>query len=118
MNKLLSALQKPRLYTKTEGTFWDDEYISKQMLKAHLDPEFEGASRKHCFIEKSSVWIQETVSPLEYPQLLDVGCGPGLYAQRFARAGYQVTGVDFSRSSVAYARQTAQTANLPITYRI
>ena len=37
--------------------FWNDEYISEQMLKAHLDPEFDGASRKLDFIEKSVAWI-------------------------------------------------------------
>ncbi len=39
------ALEKPPLYTKTKGEFWNDSYISQQMLKAHLDPEFEGASQ-------------------------------------------------------------------------
>ena len=28
----------------TEGEFWNDEHISMQMLKAHLNPEFDGAS--------------------------------------------------------------------------
>lgn len=51
---LVSMLKKPQLYTKTTILFWDDEHISKQMLKAHLDPCFEGASRKHTFIPASN----------------------------------------------------------------
>jgi len=37
--------------------------------------------------------------------LLDIGCGPGLYAERFSSAGYSVTGVDFSKRSIAYAKE-------------
>lgn len=39
---LCSILEKPSLYAKTEIPFWDDEHISREMLKAHLDPDFEG----------------------------------------------------------------------------
>jgi SAM-dependent methyltransferase len=37
--------------------------------------------------------------------LLDLGCGPGLYAERFAKAGYSVAGVDFSKRSIEYATE-------------
>lgn len=57
-NNICKALEKPPLYEKTKAAFWNDEYISKQMLKAHLDPDFEGASRKLKFIEKSVDWIK------------------------------------------------------------
>ena len=43
LDSMRMALEKPPLYKKSEGAFWNDEYISKQMLKAHLDPKFEGA---------------------------------------------------------------------------
>lgn len=94
-NKIIEALKKPAVYTPSGTAFWDDDYISGQMLKAHLDPDFEGASRKLSFIEKSAAWLSGLVPPSDYPQLLDIGCGPGIYAEKFARAGYQVTGVDF-----------------------
>ena len=42
LERMRMALEKPPLYTKSKGAFWNDEYISKQMLKAHLNPEFEG----------------------------------------------------------------------------
>ena len=51
LKNIETVLEKPILYKKTEGEFWNDEHISKQMLKAHLNPEFDGASRKHAFIE-------------------------------------------------------------------
>ena len=37
LNKIFQSLEKPLLYQKTEGEFWNDKHISKQMLKAHLD---------------------------------------------------------------------------------
>ncbi|MGL5434253.1 MAG: class I SAM-dependent methyltransferase [Lachnospiraceae bacterium] len=116
LNNLMKHLAKPELYTKTEGAFWDDEHISAQMLKAHLDPDFEGATRKTEFIEKSAKWINEILSPLQYPQLLDIGCGPGIYAERFAQSGYQVTGIDFSQRSITHAQQSALQQTLNITY--
>jgi len=46
-----------------------------------------------------------------------VWCGPGLYASRFAQAGFHVTGVDYSRRSIEYASTYAKENNLNITYR-
>ena len=112
----IASLRKPPIYTKSTAEFWNDEYISKQMLKAHLDPSFDGASRKLDFIERSVAWITKLISPADYPLLLDVGCGPGIYAERFAQMGYQDTGVDFSKRSIAYARQSAFSKKLNISY--
>lgn len=109
-------LELPSLYKEMEAPFWDDDYISGQMLKAHLDPDFNGASRKLEFIEKSVSWINRIVPTQSYPFLLDVGCGPGLYAERFARVGYTVTGVDFSRRSVCYAKESAKKSGFDICY--
>lgn len=113
---MISALRKPAVYTKSKAEFWNDEYISRQMLKAHLDPDFEGASRKLEFINQSVSWIRELVSPSDSPMLLDIGCGPGIYAEKFAQAGYQVTGIDFSKRSIEYARQSADENGFDISY--
>ena len=77
----LRLFKKPLLYERTESVFWDDDHISAQLLQAHLDPSFEGASRPHAFIERSAEWIGRTVPPEIYPALLDLGCGPGLYCK-------------------------------------
>lgn len=114
---LLEALKRPALYKQSEAAFWDDPYISNQMLKAHLNPECDAASRNLSFIERSAAWIREVLDPRLYPTLLDIGCGPGLYAERFARSGYQVTGIDCSRRSIGYALASAQANKLDITYR-
>lgn len=115
-NNTITSLRKPSIYTKSKVEFWNDEYISKQMLKAHLNPEFDGASRKLDFIEKSVTWIKELVPPPNYPLLLDIGCGPGIYAEKFAQMGYHVTGIDFSKRSINYAKQSALNTKLNISY--
>lgn len=115
-HNLIASLRKPSIYTKSTAEFWNDEYISKQMLKAHLDPDFDGASRKLDFIEKSVAWITEQIPPADYPLLLDVGCGPGIYAERFAQRGYHITGVDFSKRSIDYAQRSAFSRKLDISY--
>ena len=110
-------LERPPIYTQSDVEFWNDKHISKQMLKAHLDPSYEGASRKLEFIEKSVRWIEKVVPSTTYRQLLDIGCGPGLYAERFAMAGFQVTGIDFSERSIEYAQKSANTRGLEISYK-
>ncbi len=115
-SKLLSYLARPELYAPSSAPFWDDEHISKGMLAAHLDPEWDAASRNHLFIDKSVEWISRILPPKDYPRLLDLGCGPGLYAERFCRKGYQVTGVDLSARSIDYARKSAARQGLEITY--
>ena len=108
--------EKPPLYMKSEAAFWNEEHISQQMLNAHLDPNFEGASRKADFIDKSAQWIGGLLPPNKYHKLLDLGCGPGLYTERFAKMGYQVTGIDFSERSIDYAKKEAKQQGLDISY--
>lgn len=114
--KLYEYLKKPPSYAPSSTKFWDDEYISKQMLAAHLNPDFEGASRKHKFIEKSVQWIYKIAPPEQYRNLLDLGCGPGLYTQRLAEKEYKVTGIDYSKRSINYAKNIANKTATQIDY--
>ncbi len=121
MHQLLSELidlqQKPAPFTPGEALFWNDPHISAQMLKFHLDPEVEAASRKSETIDRSVAWLIDTLALKPGDALLDLGCGPGLYASRLARAGLRVTGVDYSQRSIEYARQYARDHALDIEYR-
>lgn len=109
-------LARPALYEDGGESIWRDEHISKGMLEAHLDPERDAASRKISFIEESVKWINTIVPPHTFRELLDLGCGPGLYAERFCRLGYDVTGMDFSERSVKYAREQASCNGSSIKY--
>ena len=104
-NEILKYAIKPELYSPSTSSFWNDEHISKGMLEVHLNPSRDAASRNHVFLDKSVKWISEVAPPLQYKHLLDLGCGPGLYAERFNKAGYNVMGIDFSKRSIKYAKE-------------
>ncbi|MDR3119853.1 MAG: class I SAM-dependent methyltransferase [Clostridiales bacterium] len=69
-----------------------------------MDPNTDAASRKPEFMDRSADWILTLPLP-QGARLLDIGCGPGLYAKRFAERGLRVTGMDFSERSIAYAKE-------------
>lgn len=114
---LLSLREKPAPFTPGEPLFWDDPHISAQMLAAHLDPTHDAASRNPGSIESAVKWITDTLNLPPGAAILDLGCGPGLYASRLARHGFHVTGVDYSRRSIQYATEQARQHDLAITYR-
>lgn len=114
---LLQLQEKPRPFAPGEPLFWDDPHISAQMLKAHLNPNHDQASRRPEIIQQSVAWLVATLGLKPGTAVLDLGCGPGLYAARLAEQGLRVTGVDYSRRSIDYATQYAQQHNLDITYR-
>lgn len=116
LKELFKYLKKPKLYAPGTCVLWTDDHISKGMLEAHLAPKTEGASRCHDFIDRSVEWIAEVAPSSSYPNLLDLGCGPGLYAERLYRKGYQITGIDFSKRSIAYAKKKASDRHQNINY--
>lgn len=115
-SNIFNFLECPKVYKESDTEFWNDDHISKYMLNAHLDPDYEGASRKLYFIENSIKWIREILPVNRYKNLLDIGCGPGLYTERFSKAGYKVTGVDYSKRSIEYARNSSEKQKLDINY--
>ncbi|WP_052078888.1 class I SAM-dependent DNA methyltransferase [Spirochaeta lutea] len=100
---LYRLADRPAPFAKGSMELWRDPHISKGMLQAHLDPDTDAASRRPAFLDASCRFIQEIAPPDSFPRLLDLGCGPGLYAQRLLALGYDVTGVDFSEGSIGYA---------------
>ncbi len=117
LDLLRSLSQKPPLFAPGERLFWDDPHISGQMLAEHLNPDTEAASRPPAEIDRLVSWLVDALELAPGAAVLDLGCGPGLYAARLAERGLHVTGVDYSRRSIAYARAYAAEHDLPITYR-
>ncbi len=100
----------------TAKALWDDDHRSSKMLEWHLDPESEPASRNYAFIRKSVNWISGSLNIGPGSKIADFGCGPGLYTEPFAETGARVTGIDFSRKSIAYAKKNAVKKQLDIDY--
>lgn len=86
---------------------WDDPAFSARMLHEHLDESHGAASRQTAERNTIVEWLGAALALQPGSRLLDVTCGPGLYAVEFARRGCQVMGIDFGPASVAYARELA-----------
>jgi len=100
----------------TVGDLWADEHTSKQMLAFHLDGRNDVSSRNAAFIDRSVDWIASVFNIVNDTSVVDFGCGPGLYAERLARRGARVTGIDISKRSIGYARDVAAREKLDIDY--
>jgi SAM-dependent methyltransferase len=87
---------------------WNDPAFSERMLREHLDQSHNAASRKHSEREKALDWLWQNLDLQAGAHVLDFTCGPGLYAVDLALRGCQVTGIDFSPASIAFARKLAQ----------
>ncbi|HNW82821.1 MAG TPA: class I SAM-dependent methyltransferase [bacterium] len=114
-DKLENAVKRPRVYEKGDSIMWTDEYVSKKLLEIHLDPDTDAASRRIESVEKTVEFISGFCHKPGM-EILDLGCGPGLYAERLARHGHNVTGIDFSSNSISYAKNYAESENLRIDY--
>lgn len=117
LNLLKVLAQKPGIFEPGEELFWDDPHISKRMLKAHLNPDIDAASRKPETIEKTVKNLIDSLNLKSGSKVLDLGCGPGLYCKCFAQLGFDVTGLDYSKNSIEYAVQDAARNALNIEYK-
>lgn len=93
---------------------WTDPHIGKMLLGAHLDGSSDAASRRPETIERTIGWIKDGIRP--DGRVLDLGCGPGLYAEALAKSGFHVTGVDVNPYSIEHARSNAAELGLDISY--
>ncbi|MDD3597169.1 class I SAM-dependent methyltransferase [Sulfuricurvum sp.] len=103
--QLKSICTRPELFgAYTAETLWNDPHTSQQMLAYHLMPDIDVSSRSHPFIERSVTWIAKYFGLTPQSHVCDFGCGPGLYTSRYAKICDNVTGIDFSISSIQYAK--------------
>ena len=84
------------------------------MLAQHLDPSHDAASRPRREIRAQVQQMMSWLGLAPGSRLLDVTCGPGLYAAEFAKRGLAVTGIDFGPASIAHARTLC--ADLPCRF--
>jgi SAM-dependent methyltransferase len=111
----IPSLPRPESFASSGTMIWTDPWISERLLEVHLDDATDAASRAPAQRERALAWI-ESLLPRK-AAVLDLGCGPGLYAEALARKGIEVTGVDISQASLRHARVSAAAAGLSIEYR-
>jgi ubiquinone/menaquinone biosynthesis C-methylase UbiE len=90
-------------WTEGEKIPWNEPDFSRRMLKEHLTQQHDAASRRTVRIKKHIEWIDRVILAGSPSQILDLGCGPGLYAARLAARGHSCRGIDFSPASIEYA---------------
>ena len=97
------------IYRRLGHAWWDDDVGEFSSLRFWVNPV-----RFACF---ERVFKREKVLDRGLRKLLDVGCGGGLLAEEFARAGFEVTGIDPAPESIEAARAHASASGLSIDYR-
>jgi SAM-dependent methyltransferase len=118
LTDLINRNMRPQPWEEGEKLPWNDPEFGQRMLKEHLSQQHDAASRRTPRIKKHVAWIHGHVLSGQPARLLDLGCGPGLYAARLTKLGHTVTGIDFSSASIEYATKTAEKELLPIQYHL
>ena len=97
----------PPLWVGGGNLPWNDPDFSARMLREHLDESHGAASRQAAERAAQLDWMWERLALRPGNRVLDLTCGPGLYAVPLAQRGATVTGVDFGPASIAHARRLA-----------
>ena len=113
---VIHRAQPPLPWSEGDKIPWHEPGFSRRMLREHMSQEHDAASRRSAKIDAHVAWIHDHVLARRPTRILDLGCGPGLYASRLARLGHTCMGIDFGPASIAYAVQAAEQEGLGCTY--
>jgi SAM-dependent methyltransferase len=97
--------RKPKKFKKP----WFEEFFDDDFLKT-----IPGVTP--VFTAKEARYIQRQLALEKGAHVLDVGCGYGRQSVEFARAGYQVTGLDTSLPLLIQAAEAARAAEVDINF--
>jgi ubiquinone/menaquinone biosynthesis C-methylase UbiE len=86
---------------------WHDPEFGRRTLDEHLDEAHGAASRSSTERLLQIEWLWNKLGLGTGQHVLDVTCGPGLYAVELARRGCKVTGIDINPAAIAYATELA-----------
>jgi SAM-dependent methyltransferase len=113
---LLTRQLPPAPWAEGDNIPWHDPAFSARMLAEHLSQDHDAASRRAATIERQIAWLHRAVLGGRPTNVLDLGCGPGLYTSRLARLGHTCTGIDYGPASIAHARVEATAQGLACRY--
>ena len=116
LDDILSRRLPPEPWSEGDNIPWGEPGFSRRMLRDHLTQSHDLASRRREKIDAHVEWIHREVLRGNPTDILDLGCGPGLYAGWLARLGHRCVGIDFSPASIDYAREQAVSEDLPCDY--
>jgi SAM-dependent methyltransferase len=111
---IINRQSPPIPWNEGDNIPWNNPEFSKRMLREHLDQNHDAASRRFEIIDKHVDWIHHEILFEKSSNILDLGCGPGFYLLRLAKLGHRCAGIDYSPSSITYAREQAEKKELSI----
>lgn len=100
----LTAPPSAELWTGEHKIPWHEPGFSRRMLREHLTQEHDLASRKAETIAAQAQWIHDRAMDSAPGHILDLGCGPGLYAPHLTEFGHHYLGIDFGPASIQHAQ--------------
>lgn len=104
LDSILDRVIPARPWAEGDNIPWNDPAFSARMLREHLDQSHDLASRRYALIDAQVQFIHEQILDNRPARILDLACGPGLYAQRLTELGHSYVGIDFSPAALAHAR--------------
>ena len=116
LKDIFARKSPPEPWSEGDNIPWSDPGFGRRMLREHLTQSHDLASRRRDKIDAQVDWIHREVLSGSSTKIIDLGCGPGLYASRLARLGHRCVGIDFSPATVDYARERASEENLSCDY--
>jgi len=106
--RIYRRVERPAAWTNEGNLPWNDPAFSKRMLTEHLDETHSAASRTMAERTQQIDWLWNKLTLGVNAHLLDITCGPGLYATALAQKGCTVTGIDFGPAAIEHAQKLAR----------
>lgn len=104
LSEFYNRTRIPEPWAEGDNIPWHDPAFSRRMLREHLSQDHDRASRRFDIIDSHVQWIHQSLLGGRPSRILDLGCGPGLYAHRLGALGHTVTGIDYSPAAIEFAR--------------
>lgn len=99
---------RPRPWENGGNLPWSNPVFSERMLREHLDESHGAASRNSKERNLILEWLWKRLALQSSSKIIDITCGPGLYAVELAKRGSNVIGIDFSPAAIRHARMLSE----------
>jgi 2-polyprenyl-3-methyl-5-hydroxy-6-metoxy-1,4-benzoquinol methylase len=90
---------------------WYEKLFENYGEKYEDEPFVQGTSGEVDFIEKEVDYNKDI-------DILDIGCGTGRHSIELAKRGYNVVGIDFSKSMIDQAKSKINNKNYNVNFKI
>src|SRR5699024_8299855 len=102
IEKLFELAKTPEPFKEGTQEIWLDPDRADLVLESHFDENIPGGSKESSFIEETVNFINKIAPPNKYKNVIDLGCGPGLYYQKLAMKGDDVVSIAHDRKEIEH----------------